>query len=189
MAAASASMVLTEENSFLVVIDIQQRLFTAMPEQAGSVMVEQTAILVQAANTLRVPMRVTEQYPKGLGETVAALQSHIASSDKVEKTCFSCTEAEGFMSSLEASHRRQVILTGMETHICVLQTALALLAHGFQVFVVDDAVCSRSQKNKDNALQRLRQAGVIITNTESVLFEWLSDAKHPEFRTLSKLIV
>jgi nicotinamidase-related amidase len=77
----------------------------------------------------------------------------------------------------------------MEAHICVLQTALALLAQGFQVFVVEDAICSRTQQNQDNALQRLRQAGVIITNTESVLFEWLSDAKHPEFRTLSKLIV
>ncbi|MFW5427315.1 MAG: isochorismatase family protein, partial [Methylophagaceae bacterium] len=98
-------------------------------------------------------------------------------------------EVDEFMSSLRASHRRQVILTGMEAHICVLQTALALLAQGFEVFVVEDAICSRTQQNQDNALQRLRQAGVIITNTESVLFEWLSDAKHPKFRTLSKLIV
>jgi len=93
------------------------------------------------------------------------------------------------MTTLRASHRRQVILTGMEAHICVLQTALALLAQGFQVFVVEDAVCSRSQQNQDNAMQRLRQAGVIITNAESVLFEWLADAKHPQFKALSQLIV
>lgn len=182
-------MLLKEDNSFLVVIDIQQRLLSVMSEHAGEAMVHQTTILAQAANKLDVPVIVTEQYPKGLGRTVEVLQSQISTADQIEKTCFSCAEVDEFMSSLRASQRRQVILTGMEAHICVLQTALALLAQGFEVFVVEDAICSRTQQNQDNALQRLRQAGVIITNTESVLFEWLSDAKHPEFRTLSKLIV
>ncbi|MBL1319526.1 MAG: hydrolase [Methylophaga sp.] len=182
-------MTLKENNSLLVLIDIQQRLLSAMPEHAGEAMVHQAAVLGQAANKLNIPVMVTEQYPEGLGETVEALQSQVSFPEKIEKTCFSCADSNNFMSSLRTSHRRQVILTGMETHICVLQTALALIAQGFQVFVVEDAICSRTQQNQDNALHRLRQAGVIITNTESVLFEWLSDAKHPAFKTLSKLIV
>ncbi len=187
--ATSASAMLNEDKSLLVIIDVQQRLLSAMPEHAGNVMIKQTGILGQAASRLSIPIVVTEQYPKGLGETVEVLQSHISSSNKIEKTCFSCADSKVFMSSLRSSHRRQIVLTGMEAHICVLQTALALLAQGFQVFVVEDAICSRVQQNHDNALQRLRQAGVIITNTESVVFEWLADAKHAEFRILSKLIV
>jgi nicotinamidase-related amidase len=184
-----ASSIVTEQNSVVVVIDIQQRLLAVMPKDESNSLVQKTDILLQAANVLNVPVLITEQYPKGLGITVETLQSHVSATNQIEKTCFSCTDSDEFMSSLRSSHRRQVILTGMETHICVLQTALALLAQGFHVFIVEDAVCSRTQKNKDNALQRLRQAGVIITNTESVLFEWLSDAKHPGFRALSKLIV
>ncbi len=187
--ATPVSAILKEDNSFLVIIDIQQRLLSAMPEHRGKAMVSQAAILGQVADQLNIPIVVTEQYPKGLGETVEVLQAHISSSNKIEKTCFSCADSKAFMSSLRSSHRRQVVLTGMEAHICVLQTALALLAQGFQVFVVEDAICSRTQQNQDNALQRLRQAGVIITNTESAVFEWLANAKHSEFRTLSKLIV
>lgn len=182
-------MLLTQQNSFIVVIDIQQRLLAAMPQAVGEQVVRATEVLLQAADVLNIPVVATEQYPKGLGATVETLQSHLSPASQIEKTCFSCASADDFMATLRASHRRQVILTGMEAHVCVLQTALALLAQGFQVFVVEDAVCSRSQKNQDNAMQRLRQAGVIITNTESVLFEWLADAKHPEFRKLSKLIV
>ncbi|PHS26648.1 MAG: hydrolase [Methylophaga sp.] len=182
-------MVLKQDNSFLVVIDVQQRLLAAMPNPIGEALVLQATILAKAANTLDIPVMVTEQYSKGLGATVATLQPHLSSASQIEKTCFSCASADDFMTTLRASHRRQVILTGMEAHICVLQTALALLAQGFQVFVVEDAVCSRSQQNQDNAMQRLRQAGVIITNAESVLFEWLADAKHPQFKALSQLIV
>lgn len=182
-------MVLKEDNSVLVIIDIQQRLLAAMSPPSAESIVANTSILVQASQLMNVPCMVTEQYPKGLGTTVSQLSTHLpATLQAIEKTCFSCTDSAEFMSSLRASHRRQVILTGMEAHICVLQTALALQAQGFQVFIVEDAVCSRTQQNKDNALQRLRQAGVIITNTESVLFEWLGDAKHPDFKALSKLI-
>ncbi len=180
---------LRQDNSALIVIDIQQRLLAAMPQAVGEQLVHATDILLQAATAVNIPVIVTEQYPKGLGSTVVALQPYLSVANRIEKTCFSCAEADDFMSSLRASQRRQVILTGMEAHICVLQTALALHAQGFQVFVVEDAVCSRTQQNQDNAMQRLRQAGVIITNTESVLFEWLADAKHAEFRALSKLIV
>ena len=186
---SAVSMMLDVENSLLVVIDVQQRLLSAMPDGVATDLVHQTGVLMQAANGLSVPIIVTEQYPKGLGSTVEPLQAYLLKVEPIEKTCFACTGADDFMSGLRNSHRRQIVLVGMEAHICVLQTALALLAQGYQVFVVEDAISSRTQQNQTNALQRLYQAGIIMTNTESVLFEWLGDAKHPEFRTLSKLIV
>jgi len=182
-------MIVKEIDSFLVVIDSQERLISAMSDSDQQMIIDQTSILLQAANLLDVPITITEQYPKGLGPTHPDLLNDVSSPTIIEKTCFSCSDQADFMARLRSSHRRSVILTGMEAHICVLQTALKLKSQGFDVFVVEDAVCSRTEKNKDNALQRLAQAGVVICNTESVLFEWLQDAKHEHFRTLSKLIV
>jgi len=185
----SALITADPQESFLLLIDIQERLLTAMPDGVQESLIKQAGILLQASNALEIPVAITEQYPKGLGPTETGLLNLSPSSPPIEKTCFSCAGVDELMTRLRNSHRRSVILMGMETHICVLQTALALQGQGYQVFVVEDGVCSRTEQNKNNALQRLRQAGVIITNTESVLFEWLADAKHPEFRTLSKLIV
>jgi len=185
----SALITADSQDSFLLLIDIQQRLLQAMPEGVQESLIKQVGVLLQASNALEIPVAITEQYPKGLGPTEASLLNLSPSTTPIEKTCFSCVDSDEFMSTLRSSHRRSVILMGMETHICVLQTALALQGQGYQVFVVEDGVCSRTIQNQNNALQRLRQAGVIITNTESVLFEWLADAKHTEFRTLSKLIV
>lgn len=180
---------INEQNSLLVIIDIQQQLLTAMPQSDAGSLVAKTMILLQAAQAMNIPLVATEQYPKGLGATTPELSSHFpATLQTISKTCFSCADSTKFMSILRSSHRKQIILTGMEAHICVLQTALALQSQGLQVFVVEDAICSRISQNKDNALHRLRQAGVIITNTESTLFEWLRDSKHPQFKTLSKLI-
>ena len=176
-------------DSFLVVIDIQERLMAAMPEGVRDRLIKQVGVLLQASEALKIPVAITEQYPKGLGPTEADLVRLFPTQTIIEKTCFSCTNVDSFMTTLRSSHRRSVILTGMETHICVLQTALALQAQGYQVFVVEDGVSSRTAQNQNNALQRLRQAGVIITNTESVLFEWLADAKHTEFKALSKLVI
>jgi len=186
----TASVTMAEvQDSFLLVIDVQQRLLAAMPDGVQAPLIKQLGVLLQAADSLTIPVAITEQYPKGLGPTEAELLQLSPSKTAIEKTCFSCADADEFMTTLRTSRRRSVILTGMETHICVLQTALALQGQGYQVFVVEDGVCSRTPQNQHNALQRMRQAGVIITNTESVLFEWLADAKHPEFRTLSKLIL
>lgn len=178
------------QSSLLVVIDVQQRLAAAMPQETKDQVIKQIGVLLQASEALAVPTVVTEQYPKGLGPTEPALTQ--ATSEKlntIEKTCFSCLHCRTFADQVDGSNKKQIILTGMEAHICVLQTALDLQHSGYQVFVVEDAVCSRTQANKDNAMHRLRQEGVIVTNTESVLFEWLRDAQHPEFKTLSKLII
>lgn len=175
--------------SILVSIDTQTRLAAAMPEAAGGRVINNSGILLQAAALLNIPVLVTEQYPKGLGKTEPAVACHLpAHARHFEKTCFSCCGAAGFMDVVRGLARRHVVLAGMETHVCVLQTALELKDAGNQVFVVEDAVCSRAEANHHNALARLRQAGVIVSNTESVLFEWLRDASHTQFKQVSALI-
>jgi nicotinamidase-related amidase len=173
-------------SSQLVVIDMQERLANAMPVEGMQNVMKNCAILLQAAALLEVPVIHTEQYPKGLGSTCAGLQALLTQS-AVSKTAFSSCDEPTFQRKL-VGDRPQVILTGMEAHICVLQTALALHAQGRQVFVVEDAVLSRNPSNKANALARVRQAGIIVSNTESVLFEWLGKAEGETFKTLSKLI-
>lgn len=178
------------ENSVLMVIDIQERLTTAMPPGVRDRVIEQVSILLKAAECLSLPVVVTEQYPKGLGPTEVALKQLLhADTPVVEKTQFSSAAVSEVSDFLKNSGRKQVFLAGMETHICVLQTALGLLNQGYEVFVIEDAVSSRAKGNQFNALQRMRLAGAVITNVESVLFEWLGDASHPAFKKLSKLIV
>jgi nicotinamidase-related amidase len=176
-------------SSQLVVIDIQDRLAAVMSDSDRGRVIRNTVVLLQAADLLPVATVVSEQYPRGLGSTSAVVAERIpADSPVVEKTCFACSANEGFSTILKHSERKQVILTGMETHVCVLQTAMELLAQEYQVFVVEDAVCSRSEINHRNALERMRAAGVVVTNTESVLFEWLRDARHEHFKAISALI-
>lgn len=178
------------DDSVLLLIDVQEKLVAAMTQQVQGVIVERINILMTAATKLSVPVMVTEQYPKGLGNTVKQLAEQFTDEVVVvEKTQFSAASVAEFTQSLEPLDKKQVVIVGMEAHICVLQTALALQGMGFQVFVVEDGVSARSEENKSNALQRLRDAGVIITNVESVIFEWLENANHTQFKTLAKLIV
>lgn len=173
----------------LVVVDIQRRLAAAMADDDRARVIRNAAILIQAAGLLNVPLIASEQYPKGLGPTEEDVAWHFPEDlSVVEKTCFACTGEAHFRDSLTANNRRQVVLTGMETHVCVLQTALGLRADGYGVFVVEDGVCSRQESNHRNALERMREAGVVITNTESVLFEWLHDASHEHFKKIIALI-
>jgi len=173
--------------SQLVVIDVQERLLAAMPERPRAQVLENTARLIRAATALEIPRLHSEQYPQGLGATEPALAALLTDAP-IEKTCFSCHAANGFMAALQRHARQQIVLTGIETHVCVLQTALQLQQAGYQLFVVADAVCSRHKLHHKNALARLRRAGVIVSNHESVLFEWLRDAAHPQFKTLSRLV-
>ncbi|MEE9413464.1 MAG: isochorismatase family protein [Methylococcales bacterium] len=186
---ASSIKLCNSEESLLLVIDIQQRLTTAMPDDQSQRMLRNTQILLQSAALLKIPVLATEQYPKGLGSTHKELQQHFTTNTLVfEKTDFSCCAANGFMNALLESARTQIIISGIETHICVLQTALQLKAKGFSVFVVEDATCSRLERHHANALARMQQHNIEITNHESVLFEWLGDAAHPDFKFLSSLI-
>lgn len=166
---------------------MQEKLSLAMPSEAMAKVTRNTQILLETAQWLAMPVVLTEQYAKGLGHTLAALQLFCAQAAIIDKMTFSACATPKFNQQL---HRDlpQVILTGMEAHICVLQTALDLLTHHKQVFVVADAVISREPANQANALARLRDAGCIITNTESVLFEWIGSAEHTQFKAIAKLI-
>jgi nicotinamidase-related amidase len=173
--------------SQFVIIDVQSRLATVMPTDAMQAVLKNCSILAQTASLLGVAMIVTEQYPKGLGHTMPELAALIPNIHPVEKTTFSCLAESKFRRQLTRDHS-QIVLSGMEAHICIVQTALDLIEAGKQVFVVEDAVISRNPANKANALARMRDAGCVITNTESVVFEWLGAAEGEVFKTVSKLI-
>lgn len=177
------------DDSVLVIIDIQQRLSAAMPEKIVTKVIADTQFLIQSATLLNIPTIVSEQYPKGLGATVPELKDLLPVTTQVkEKTCFSCASNLDFKKTLKALNKNQVILAGMETHICVTQTAIELLELGYQVFIATDAVCSRKISHHQNAIQRMQHAGCITTNSESISFEWLRDATHAKFKTISKLL-
>ena len=181
--------------SQLVIVDMQVKLSVAMPSAAMQLVTKHCSILAQAASLLNIPSVLTEQYPQGLGETLPEIKQYLPHLKPVAKTAFSACGEPKFNQQLQRENS-QIILVGMEAHICVLQTALDLIQLTTSgdnklaktVFVVQDAILSRNADNKDNAINRLQQAGCVITSTESVLFEWLGNANHQAFKTLSKLI-
>lgn len=173
--------------SQLVLIDIQTRLQSVMVPDAMDAVTKNCTILATAANLLEVPILVTEQYPQGLGKTLAELSSLLPNIKPVEKLTFACTAEPKFNRQLTVD-RPQIILAGMEAHICVLQTALGLVKGDKQVFIAEDAIISRNPANKANALARLREAGCVISNSESIVFEWLGKAEGDAFKTISKLV-
>jgi isochorismate hydrolase len=175
------------ELSQLVIIDLQTKLVGAMQADAMPLVIKNCGILAQAASLLNVPVIVTEQYPQGLGETLAEIKQYVDASKPIIKSAFSAASEPKFNQKLHRD-QSQIILSGMESHICVLQTALDLIKANKQVFVVEDAVISRSASNKANAIGRMRDAGCIITNTESVVFEWLGNAQHHAFKVISQLV-
>jgi len=176
-------------DSVLVIVDVQERLAAAMDPAVLAGVYRCARILLQAASRLAIPVLATEQYPKGLGPMVAELVEALpAGTPRLEKTAFSCLGAQSFSTALLAGGRPQVILAGMEAHVCVLQSALELRAAGREVFVVEDACCSRNARNHANARHRLRAAGVVVSNTESVVFEWLRDARSEHFKAISALL-
>ncbi len=180
---------LSVSNSLLIVVDIQTKLSAAMPEAEAELMTSNAASLVKAAGLLDIPVLLTEQYPKGLGNIDKAITSVLLDYTLIfEKTGFSCCAAEGFTDTVANTDRKQIILVGQEAHVCVLQTALELMHHGYQVHIAEDAICSRKAEHKFYALQRMQQQGATITNYESVLFEWVRDSTHPEFKNISGLL-
>ena len=173
--------------SQLIIVDMQVKLASAMPADVMQSVVKNCGILAQAANLLAVPIIATEQYPQGLGETLPEIKQHLINNKLIAKTAFSAYAEPKFNQQLQRENLH-IILVGMEAHICVLQTAIDLLQAKKQVFVVEDAIISRNAANKTNAIARLRDAGCVITNAESVVFEWLGSANHAAFKDISKLI-
>ena len=173
--------------SQLIIVDIQSKLSPAMPKDGMQQVIKNSAILAQAAQILAISTIVTEQYPQGLGETMPEIMQYLIQTKPIAKIAFSACGEPKFNQQLHRD-KPQIVLAGMEAHICVLQTALDLLQLGKQVFVVEDAIISRNASNKANAVARLRDAGGVITNTESMVFEWLGDASQKSFKTISQLI-
>jgi isochorismate hydrolase len=177
-------------HAVLVVIDIQDRLADVMARRDE--VVRTARFLMRAADVLDIPVVVTRQYPKGLGDTVGELletqESLTGSVEVVDKTCFCCGEEVAFTSALEATGRDQVVIVGMETHICVTQTALSLAGEGRSVHVAADGVCSRRDLDHETALARLGHAGVVVTTAESVVYEALGRAGTPEFKAVLGLV-
>ncbi|MBM3983529.1 MAG: isochorismatase family protein [Planctomycetes bacterium] len=174
------------DDSVVVVIDIQDKLLAKVPTAAT--MVRNAAFLLDVAAALDVPARATEQYPKGLGPTTAEIARRLPS-PLPAKTTFSCCGAGTFLEELEMLRRTNVVLVGMETHVCVSQTALDLLHAGLHVFLPVDALAARGAIDHDTALRRLEHAGAVVTTAEAVAFEWTRDAAHPKFKAVSKLVI
>ena len=172
----------------LVIVDVQERLFNAMDAERRDEMVKNLKVLLAAARRLGVPVLLTEQYSKGLGRTLPELKALLGDSAPIEKTAFSCCGVPAFGDRLRALDPSRVILAGMEAHVCVLLTALDLVREGFQVSVVADAVCSRTPANLELGLAQARQAGVVVTATETVVFQLLGRADTDAFRDIVKLL-
>ena len=188
-AATPHPMTLDRERTALVVIDVQERLFPAMDADHREEVMRNIKVLTATARRLHLGMLVTEQYPKGLGHTLQEVKDTLpAEVQPVEKVAFSCLAVDAFRSRLAATGARQLLLAGIEAHVCVLMSALDLLAEGYAVHIVADAVTSRTQANWRLAMAQLRQAGAVVTTTETVLFQLLRQADTDDFRELARLI-
>lgn len=176
---------LKKEETVLMIIDIQERLAPAM--ENGKKVIDNTNILIKTAQKLDIPIIGTEQYPKGLGKTVAEIRENVNTELFYEKIAYSAY-IEEVKLELKKLGRKKVIITGMETHVCVFQTARDLLDNGYQVFVAEDGVCSRTRENYLNGLSLMDKMGATITNTETIMFDLLKVAGTPIFKELSKLI-
>ena len=176
-------MLLSAERSVLLLTDLQQRLMPAIRD--GDAVVARAARLAEAALLLDVPVLATEQYPAGLGPTVESLAGYPRAT--LAKTAFSAAADPGFEALLPAG-TREVVIAGVETHVCVLQTALELLGSRHRVILAADATGSRYLADHEAAVDRARQHGVEVVTSEMVLFEWLRDSRHPGFRQVQNLL-
>jgi nicotinamidase-related amidase len=144
-------------------------------------------MLVEGANILGLPVQATEQYPKGLGPTVPELAAKLPT--RLEKLSFSCAAVPEITTFFQSKKVQKVLLAGVETHVCVMQTALDLVSQGFQVYVAADATGSRHEVDRELGLRRMEKSGVTLTTTEAALFEWTEKADTPEFKRISRLII
>jgi nicotinamidase-related amidase len=176
----------SRKNALLLVIDMQERLLRQIidPEKLTAEIIT----LIRCCKILNLPVLVTEQYPEGIGPTVAALAPDLEQCVKISKRTFSCCREPAFIEALASTGRKHVIIAGIETHVCVLQTALDLIQKGYNVQVVSDAVGSRTAANRDTGLNRMRAGGAVITSVETAVFELLETSACPEFKQVLRFI-
>ncbi len=178
--------ILNAETSLLLIIDVQDRLLNAVFNTGA--LEKQSEIMAKAASILGIPVFITEQYPKGLGDTIPAIKNNVPEAYYREKTAFNAVFDMDMLAALKNTGRKQIMLFGIETHICVHQTASSLIDNGFEVHLVKDACGSRTLEEYVNALKYMRDYGVHVKTTEMVLFELLKGAKNPKFKEIQALI-
>jgi nicotinamidase-related amidase len=181
---------LSRESTLLFVVDVQERLAAAMPADAMERLVKNAGILVEAAAAMSVPILVSEQYPKGLGPTVEPLGARLRQLGvvPVDKLEFDAASEPRLSRALAMSQARSVVVLGMETHICVLQTARELVRRGYATHVVADACASRREENRGIGLRLCERAGAFVTSAETVAFDWVERAGTDAFRVVAKLV-
>lgn len=181
-------MLISKSDSCLLIIDVQERLAPAVNDPRR--VIDGCSRLLKGADILNVPVIVTEQYPKGLGSSIFEIkESAPENAIYFPKTSLSAVREEGFMEHIRTIGKKQIIIAGIEEHICVLQTAVELKENGFDVFVVTDASASRSVENEKAAIRRFRQENIYLATVEMVLFEWLRKAGSPEFKDIQNRLI
>lgn len=174
-----------KENAVGLVIDIQERLFPLIYE--NEIIAKNTAILVQGLKSLAIPIIFTQQYTKGLGPSIQQVRE-MMDADPIEKISFSCCDESNFSARLSGLNKKFVIISGIETHVCVLQTVIDLINLGYVPVVIEDCVSSRRLNDKNVAIGRMRGEGAVISTYESILFELLRYSGTPEFKEISRLV-
>lgn len=179
-------LTINKDDAVVVAIDFQEHIVPAMSHPDA--LVEASTKFIKGAKILGLPIMVTQQYTRGLGETVPEIKEALGDFTHIEKTTFNCCLNNEFMEQLEALDKDTVILTGIEAHICVAQTALHLVEEGYNVYIIDECIDSRNENDKKIAEQRFVRAGATVTTLESALFEMLDSSKSPGFKEISSLI-
>lgn len=177
---------ITEDNTLFLIIDIQEKLINAAFNKDK---IERNAnILSNVANILRIPTIITEQYPKGLGSTIECITNNITNAECYEKITFSALDNQDIRSAIQSKNKKNVVIFGIETHICVYQSVIALLEEYYNVIIINDACGSRSEFEYLNGLSNMNSYGAKIKTTEMIIFELLKSAKHPKFKEIQALI-
>lgn len=177
---------LQREQAVMVVVDVQEKLVPSMNERVAGRVIQHVGMLLEGFKAMQLPVIATEQYPRGLGHTIPELAA-AAQQQCVEKVAFSCCGEPNFIAALEKTGRKQVLLVGMEAHVCVYQTMIALLEMGYQVHLVRDAICSRFKTDYQTAITMAPALGAVLTTTEMALFQLLEVAGTEEFKVVSGL--
>ena len=174
------------ENTSALFIDFQEKLFPVMNEKES--VLKNSSILLEGLKILNIPIAFTQQYTKGLGETIKSLSSMVPGFSPIEKTDFSCFGAENYVNFLQQHKSKRIIICGIEAHVCVLQTAVDLKEAGYFPIVITDCISSRTLISKSGAIERFRHENIMTSTSESLLFELTRSAKAEEFRAISKLV-
>lgn len=177
------------ENVTLVVIDMQERLMNAIPEGKRELTIKNAVVLIEAAKAFDMSITVTEQYPKGLGPTIPEIRDCIGDGFKpIEKVVFSCARSPEFKLAIVETHKREALICGIETHVCVLQTVIDMINNGYVLYVPADAVASRKDLDWEKGISLIEKAGAVVGTTEAFVFQLLERAGTEEFKRISKLL-